>query len=107
MLHYTTWTYEQYLAKMIHYTGLSARDMHDRGRRAGFLGMLLRPPIRFFQLYVLRRGFLDGLPGLQMSMLVAFTGFLKQARLWSLDHAIPQPNSEAERQIEEPLRKAA
>lgn len=107
MLHYTTWTYEQYLAKMIHYTGLSARDMHDRGRRGGFWSMLLRPPIRFFQLYVLRRGFLDGLPGLQMSMLVAFTGFLKQARLWSLDHAVPQPNPEAERHTEEPLRKAA
>jgi hypothetical protein len=69
--------------------------------------MLMRPPIRFFQLYVLRRGFLDGLPGLQMSMLVAFTGFLKQARLWSLDHGITQPNPDAEQQPEEPRRKAA
>jgi glycosyltransferase involved in cell wall biosynthesis len=107
MLHYTTWTYEQYLAKMIHYTGLSAQDMHDRGRQAGFWSMLLRPPIRFFQLYVLRRGFLDGLPGLQMSMLVAFTGFLKQARLWSLDNAVPQPDPEAEHVETPSVRKAA
>ncbi len=106
MLHYTSWTYAHYLAKMNHYTGLSARDMHDRGRRAGFWGMLLRPPIRFFQLYLLRGGFLDGLPGLQMSMLIAFIGFLKQARLWELDHAVSQAELEAE-ESEELTKKAA
>src|SRR5690606_27528337 len=72
MPHYTTWTYQNYLNKMVHYTGLSAQDMHDRGRRASLPGMLFRPPLRFFQLYILRRGFLDGIPGLQMAMLVAF-----------------------------------
>jgi len=96
MLHYTSWTYAHYLAKMNHYTGLAARDMHDRGRRAGFWGMFLRPPLRFFQLYILRGGFLDGLAGLQMAMLVAFAGFLKQARLWELDQALPQPDPQAE-----------
>jgi glycosyltransferase involved in cell wall biosynthesis len=106
MLHYTSWTYEQYLPKMIHYTGLSARDKHEAGRRAGFFGMLLRPPFRFFQLYVLRGGFLDGLPGLQMSMLIAFTGFLKQARLWALENAIPQPDPEAKSNLNSD-RKAA
>ena len=106
MLHYTCWTYAHYLAKMNHYTGLAARDMHDRGRRAGFWGMFLRPPLRFFQLYVLRGGFLDGLAGLQMAMLVAFAGFLKQARLWELDHALPQPDPEAEQSLE-PTQKAA
>lgn len=99
MLHYTSWTYAHYLAKMNHYTGLAARDMHDRGRRAGFWGMFLRPPLRFFQLYVVRGGFLDGLAGLQMAMLVAFAGFLKQARLWELDHALPQPDPEAENSV--------
>ncbi|MCC7084785.1 MAG: glycosyltransferase family 2 protein [Pirellulales bacterium] len=107
LLHYTSWTYEQYLGKMIHYTGFGARDMQDRGRQAGFWSMFLRPPIRFFQLYILRRGFLDGLPGLQMSMLVAFTGFLKQARLWALDHAVPQPDPESDRPSIERARKAA
>lgn len=105
--HYTSWSYEQYLKKVIHYTGLGAQDLYDRGRRANFWSMLLRPPIRFFQLYVLRRGFLDGLPGLQMAMLVAFTGFLKQARLWSIEHAVTQPDPEAERRDAEPIKLAA
>jgi glycosyltransferase involved in cell wall biosynthesis len=103
MVHYTSWTYAHYLTKMNHYSGLSARDMHDRGRRAGFWGMLLRPPIRFFQMYFLRCGFLDGLPGLQMAILIAFIGFLKQARLWELEHAIPQPDPEAQTNSSTPL----
>jgi glycosyltransferase involved in cell wall biosynthesis len=106
MLHYTSWTYSHYLAKMNHYTGLAARDMQERGRRAGFWGMFLRPPLRFFQLYVLRGGFLDGLAGLQMAMLVAFAGFLKQARLWELEHALPQPDPEAKNTVEA-TKKAA
>jgi glycosyltransferase involved in cell wall biosynthesis len=107
MLHYTSWTYAHYLAKMNHYTGLSARDMHDRGRRAGFWGMLLRPPIRFFQMYVLRGGFLDGLAGLQMAMLIAFIGFLKQARLWEIDNAVSQEAIERASHIEEQSKRAA
>lgn len=97
LVHYMSWTYDQHLAKTIHYSRLSALDMRDRGRHAGFWGTILRPPFRFVQLYVFRGGFLDGMPGLHMALLVAFKAFLKQARLWELEHAIAQPDPEAER----------
>jgi hypothetical protein len=29
-------------------------------------------------------------------MLTAFSSFMKQARLWEIDHALPQPDPEAE-----------
>lgn len=96
MLHYPVWNYDRYLAKIAHYTRLGAQDLHDRGRRASLGSMLFRVPLRFLQLYVLRLGFLDGLAGLQICMLSAVTSFLKQARLWELDHALPQPDPETE-----------
>ena len=47
------------------------------------------------QLYFVRLGFLDGLLGLQMCVLIAFFNtFVKQARLWELEHATPQPDPE-------------
>jgi hypothetical protein len=95
MLHYSVWNYDRYLAKMAHYTRLGAQDLHDRGRKASWAGMLFRVPLRFLQLYIVRLGFLDGLAGLQICMLSAVTSFLKQARLWELDHALPQPDPEA------------
>ena len=74
----------------------SAQDLHDRGRKASLGSMLFRVPLRFLQLYMVRLGFLDGLAGLQICMLSAVTSFLKQARLWELDNALPQPDPEVE-----------
>ena len=46
--------------------------------------LLFRFPLRFVQGYVLRLGFLDGLAGLQVCVLVAYLSWLKQAYLWQL-----------------------
>jgi glycosyltransferase involved in cell wall biosynthesis len=106
LLHYTYWTLDQYFEKQVKYTRLMALDRWDAGRRATPLGMLLTPFLRFFQLYVLRLGFLDGLVGLQICMLQAFfVTFVKQARLWELSHALPQPR-EADAEAA-PSRRAA
>ena len=76
---------------------LNFRD--EKGRKsAGFWPMISRAPLRFLQLYVLRLGFLDGIPGLQVCMFTAFYSFLKQAKLWESCHAIEQPDPEALRQ---------
>ncbi len=92
LLHYTYWTYDQYYAKYMNYVKWGAEDMRDRGRRAGLFGLLISPFLRFAQLYLLRRGFLDGLPGIQMCMLQAFfVSFTKQARLWQMEHGRAQP----------------
>jgi (heptosyl)LPS beta-1,4-glucosyltransferase len=45
-------------------------------------------------MYVLRLGFLDGIHGLVLCVLAAFTVFLKYAKLWELDQrdsVIPPP----------------
>jgi (heptosyl)LPS beta-1,4-glucosyltransferase len=95
MLHYTYWTYDQYFDKYQRYVKWGAQDMWDRGKRTSWLGLLVRPFLRFLQLYILRRGFLDGLPGLQVCMFQAFfVTMVKQARLWEMQYALPQPDPE-------------
>lgn len=95
LTHYTYWTYDQYFAKYLRYTRLGAEELWDQGRRTGWRGLMVRPFLRFLQLYLLRRGFLDGLPGLQVCMLQSFfVTFVKQGRLWEMQHALPQPNPE-------------
>lgn len=102
MLHYTVWSYDQYFEKRLRYTKLSAQDSWKHGKRTGFRGLLLRPTLRFLQLYILRLGFLDGLAGLQVCMLTAyFNTFVRQARLWEMQHAIEQPNPEADEASQE------
>jgi glycosyltransferase involved in cell wall biosynthesis len=95
-LHYTTWDSDQYLYKLNRYAGWGALNLRDKSRRPSMLSMVTRAPLRFLQLYFLRLGFLDGIPGFQICMHTAYYAFLKQAKLWELHNAIPQPDPEAE-----------
>jgi glycosyltransferase involved in cell wall biosynthesis len=98
MLHYTTWSTDQYFEKLNRYAAWSALNARDEQRRFSALGLFFTAPFRFLQLYVLRLGFLDGLPGFQVCMFAAFYSFLKKAKMWELQRAIQQPDPEAERQ---------
>ncbi|MHA7837015.1 MAG: glycosyltransferase family 2 protein [bacterium] len=44
--------------------------------------LVLHPPGRFLRTYLLRRGFLDGIPGLVIAVASAFYVFLKYAKHW-------------------------
>jgi glycosyltransferase involved in cell wall biosynthesis len=100
-LHYTTWNTNDYLFKMDRYAAWGALNFRDeKGKKtAGALPMITRAPLRFLQLYFLRLGFLDGIPGLQVCMITAFYSFLKQAKLWELRNGIPQPDPETDRPL--------
>jgi glycosyltransferase involved in cell wall biosynthesis len=95
-VHYTYWSMKQYLEKFDRYTTLAAGDLAKRGRRATVFSLLLRAPFRFLNLYIIRGGFLDGVPGLILCMLTAFYSFTKHAKLWAMYDAMPQPDPEVE-----------
>jgi len=100
LLHYTYWTFDQYLEKFGRYTTWAAEDLRDRGRRAGFLSLTLRPAWRFFRHYFLMLGFLDGRAGLILSRLAAYSVFMKYAKLWAMDHGLPWPDPEKDARAE-------
>lgn len=97
MLHHTTWTTDQYFEKLNRYARWSALNSRDEGRRLRVASLFLTAPFRFLQLYVLRLGFLDGVPGFQVCMFAAFYSFLKKAKQWEAEHGVPQPDPEAGR----------
>jgi hypothetical protein len=95
-LHYTTWDSDQYLYKLNRYATWGAMNMQDKSRRPSLLAMATRAPLRFLQLYFLRLGILDGVPGFHICMHTAYYAFLKQAKLWEMHHGLQQPDPEAE-----------
>jgi glycosyltransferase involved in cell wall biosynthesis len=106
--HYSLWSWGPYLQKFDRYTRLQAERWYAEGRRPSYASMMVRPPLRFLRDYVLHRGFLDGMIGLQLSMMAAFYAFMKQARLWELHRGLTPADAEAERQARpvEPARPA-
>ncbi len=95
--HYTYWSYDQFFKKFDRYTKVQAQVWYQRGRRPSYWRLLMNPPLRFLRDYILQLGILEGQIGLQISMLSGFYSFMKQARLWELHNAMPQPDPEAER----------
>ncbi len=82
--HYSFRDLRDHLDRVNHYTTLAARQMREAGRRAGPLDLLVHPPAAFLRNFVLRRGILDGTAGFIISLVNAYSVFLKFAKLWEL-----------------------
>jgi glycosyltransferase involved in cell wall biosynthesis len=101
--HFTTWSTGEYLEKLNRYANLGALNLRDETNRRSEIAMFLRLPTRFLQLYFLRLGFLDGIPGFQICVFTAFYSFLKQAKLWEMYHALEPSDPEIELQSQAEL----
>jgi len=82
MLHCTCRSLDQYLEKLLRYSTWGAADLFRQGRRSGWAPLILRPLWRFFRMYVVQAGFLDGRHGLVLCALQAWGVFLKWAKVW-------------------------
>ena len=76
-----------YLERQNRYTTLAARQAYELGRSAGVAQLLLSPVVRFIKFYVLRLGFLDGVPGLLHISIGCMNSYLKYAKLIELRKA--------------------
>ncbi len=73
---------DHYLAKMDRYSDLMAQRMVSQGRRFHAHQLVTHPLFTFFKMYVGRRGWRDGIPGLILSGLYGYYTFIKYAKFW-------------------------
>jgi hypothetical protein len=73
-----------HLERINRYSTLAAQQMYESGRRASAVDLLAHPPAAFLRNYLLRGGFTDGMPGLTISLVNAYSVLLKFAKLWEL-----------------------
>jgi glycosyltransferase involved in cell wall biosynthesis len=66
------------------YAPLSAKQMFENGRRTTKFRIKTVGIITFLQVYVLKLGFLDGLPGFCIARFAAHHAFLKHLILWEM-----------------------
>jgi glycosyltransferase involved in cell wall biosynthesis len=81
LLHDSADTLDSYLTKQNRYTTLAAEEALARGKKAPVAKMLLSPVFRFIKFYLLRRGFLDGVPGLVHILIGCQNSFTKYAKM--------------------------
>jgi len=74
---------DDYMDRMKRYSRRGALELRRNGKH-WFPGILLRPASRFFRMYLLQLGFLDGSAGLTLCSLAAASVFFKYAWLREL-----------------------
>jgi glycosyltransferase involved in cell wall biosynthesis len=89
--HYNYRDLSEHIQRVDHFSSWQAQAMHAEGVRFRRIDLLLRPLYRFFKGYVLRGGFLKGLPGLLVSVSSAYYVFMKYAKLWELERGRRAP----------------
>ncbi|MCF8240428.1 MAG: glycosyltransferase family 2 protein [Melioribacteraceae bacterium] len=84
--HFTDPNLEHYYDKFNRYTSLAAIDLRSKNKKFKLVDILIRPTYLFIKMYILRRGFLDGLHGFILAVLSANYVFTKYCKLWELDN---------------------
>lgn len=93
--HFSCWNYDQVFGKIRRYTTVQAEEWKAEGVDTSAFKLLVRPMWRFFREYILQGSILDGKAGIQTAWIAAFYSFQKQARLWQIQHGLPQSDPDA------------
>lgn len=83
MLHHMIDTFDEYVKRVAGYGYLGAAQAWRDGRRSGFTEVFFRPTWRFFRMFFLQLGFLDGMHGLVFCMVQSYATYVKWATLWA------------------------
>ncbi len=78
--HFTYTGITDYLARMNKYSSLAAEEVLKAGKHPGISALVFKPVFTFFKMYVVKRGFLEGAHGFQLSVLYSAYTFAKYAK---------------------------
>jgi glycosyltransferase involved in cell wall biosynthesis len=81
LLHYTYLTVEDQVKQINRFTEIQARENFERGKKTGCFAILFSPCYKFIRHYIFKLGFLDGYYGYLICRNMAYSTFLKHAKL--------------------------
>ncbi len=87
LVHYSFENLADQVSRNNSYSTLGAAKLQREGNSFSHHKLFSKPLAKFVETYLLKKGFLDGYPGLIISVSAAYSVFLKWAKLWELEHA--------------------
>ncbi len=84
LMHYPHQSVNEFLQEINYYTDLRAEELYNKKIKTSWWSIILFPKVKFVSNYVIKLGFLDGLPGLVFALMMSFHSFLVRGKLWFL-----------------------
>jgi glycosyltransferase involved in cell wall biosynthesis len=88
MIHYTYKGLFHYIKKKDSYAWFQAKMSKDRNKSPNYFFLVFKPFYRFFHTYIIRRGFLDGVPGLAVATIDAYGVFSRYVKMILLEKGL-------------------
>jgi glycosyltransferase involved in cell wall biosynthesis len=80
--HYTDPDITHYFSKLNEYTSLAAEELYNNHKKFRYSDLVTRPLFILFKMYILKRGFLDGLQGFILALFSSSYVFIKYCKFW-------------------------
>lgn len=84
ILHYGWDSLEQIITKKNQYSGWHSQQLFDQGKRVSAFKPVLNGTVAFIRCYFFKKGFMNGIDGLSISIIQAFFSYMKYAKLIKL-----------------------
>jgi glycosyltransferase involved in cell wall biosynthesis len=86
------------IQKVDSFSSLLAQDLYEQGKRFNLALLVCRPVGKFLEMYLLRKGFLDGLAGFIIAVSSAYAMFVRYVKLREIELQLDE-NSHSNPQI--------
>ena len=87
ILHYSYHSISEHVNQNNKFSSLAAESLFAKGKRTNIFRIFINPLWAFFQSYLIRAGFLDGLYGFVIAVMIANLTFLKHLKLYLLQQS--------------------
>ena len=91
LLHYSYYTKDEHRAQIRHFSEIGARQLFESKQRAGWAKILGKTVSKFFKVYIVKMGFLDGPTGWTIAINSAWESWLRYSRLHAIQKTSSQP----------------
>ncbi len=81
LIHFSYTSFQDYKSKMYNYGVLKAQEKFKKGQKPYFLQMIFHPFYTFLYQFIIRLGFLDGIKGVIICYLNAYSVFIRYKEL--------------------------
>jgi len=84
LIHYTERKISDHFPKLNNYSSLAAAQRVQTCKRVHWYDLAFRPLVTFFQVYLRKRGYRDGIPGFIQAIFKSLYTFVKYAKVWEI-----------------------
>ncbi|MDZ4726667.1 MAG: glycosyltransferase family 2 protein [Leptospira sp.] len=94
ILHYSFSDFSHQITTINQFSSIVAYSRYSKGISFSLIKSILKPIGKFFEIYIFKLGFLDGIPGLYIALASSFSTFLKYAKIYELQNgSIERPSN--------------